>query len=141
MRQATNVIAKLIRKSLIIATTVLLSSCATGYISSGGEPLKRYLSPSGLKEITARPDPDIWIIDLRTESSYKSGHIPTAKSYPTETIMDRLDEISKDRYLILYCVLSPGAQMAIKKLEKAGYTRMMNWGAFSRWPFETEKKQ
>jgi rhodanese-related sulfurtransferase len=106
-------------------------------MSVNGSPLKKYLSTAELKKITDAPDSNIWIIDLRPASFYKSGHIPTAKSYPD--IMSKLNEIPKDKYLILYCILSPGAQMAIKKLENAGYTRNLNWGRYSRWPYESEK--
>jgi len=31
------------------------------------------------------------------------------------------------------------AEIVISKLEKEGYTRMMNWGGYTRWPYELEK--
>lgn len=127
------------KASFLILASVFLLSCHRGYISSNGSDIKKYLSPEELKKITDNPDPNIWIIDLRPTSFYKRGHIPTAKSYPTDEIMSRLDEIPKEKYLILYCVLSPGAQMTIKKLEQAGYTKNLNWGRYSRWPYKSEK--
>lgn len=128
---------KLKQITFFILSSVLLFSCHRGYMSSNGDTLEKYLNPAELKKITDKPDSDIWIIDLRPASLYKHGHIPTAKSYPD--IMNHLDEIPKDKYLILYCILSPGAQMNIKKLEQAGYTKNLNWGRYSRWPYESEK--
>src|SRR3990172_1936829 len=125
--------------SLCISISLLLTSCSTGYVSRDGVSLQKYLDPAALKELTVKPDPDIWIIDLRFESLFKSGHIPTARSYPVTSIMDKLDEIPKDKSLIVYCIFSPGAQSVVKKLEKAGYAKIMNWGAYSRWPYESEK--
>ncbi|GAH84674.1 unnamed protein product, partial [marine sediment metagenome] len=50
-------------------------------------------------------------------------------------ILSRLKEIPKDKYLILYCETGMRAQRVIKKLEKAGYTRIMNWGGYKRWKY------
>jgi rhodanese-related sulfurtransferase len=128
----------IMQTSLFILTSIFLLSCHRGYISSNGSTLKKYLSFEELKRITDHPDPNIWIIDLRPRSFYNRGHIPTAKSYPSNEIMSRLDELPKDKSLILYCVLSPGAQMTIKKLEQAGYTKNLNWGRYSHWPYKSE---
>ncbi len=109
------------------------------YVSSGGGILKKYNDPKELKILTENPVENIWIIDVRPSSAYKYGHIPTAKSFPSGEILNRLNELSKDQYLILYCETGGRAQAVIKKLEKAGYTKMMNWGGFSRWSYPAEK--
>ena len=132
---------KTILFSLLISASIFLISCSEGYISSDGASLKKYLSPDKLKELTVKPDPNIMIIDVRPESSYKEGHIPTAKSYPSSVIMSKLGEISKDKYLIVYCETGGRAQAVIKNLEKSGYTKMINWGGYTRWPYELEKSK
>lgn len=126
---------------LLMSASIFLISCSEGYISSEGASLQKYLAPEKLKELTVKPDPNIILIDVRPESSYKSGHIPTAKSYPSSVIMNRLDEISKDKFLIVYCETGGRAQAVIKNLEKSGYTKMMNWGGYTRWPYEFEKSK
>ena len=45
-------------------------------MSKEGSSLQKYLSPDKLKELTVKSDPNIMIIDVRPESSYKEGHIP-----------------------------------------------------------------
>lgn len=42
-------------------------------------------------------------IDVRTESEYKSSHIEDAINIPVSEIKERLDEIPKDRSVIVYC--------------------------------------
>ncbi|OJF77247.1 MAG: hypothetical protein BKP49_03720 [Treponema sp. CETP13] len=79
------------------------------------------------------------IIDVRPESSYVKGHIPTAKSFSSSNVMNRLDELPKSQYLIVYCETGGRAGIVISKLEKVGYTRMMNWGGYTRWPYELVK--
>ena len=97
------------------------------------------MGPSKLKELTENPDENIIIIDVRPNDAYINGHIPTAKSYSSSVIKDRLLEIPKDKYLIVYCETGGRAQAVIKILEIEGYSLMMNWGGWTRWPYELEK--
>jgi rhodanese-related sulfurtransferase len=122
--------------SIVVFAVFVLTGCFEGYIGSEGEVLKQYLSPDKLQALVANPDDSIWIIDVRPASAYQKGHIPTARSFPSSEIFSRLGEIPKDKYLIMYCETGGRAQGVIKKLEKKGYTRLMNWGGISRWPYE-----
>ena len=121
--------------SLILILCLLLVGFYKGYVSSEGETLKKYLKPKNLKKLVENPDESIWIIDVRPSAAYKRGHIPTAKSFPSSEILSRLNEIPRDKYLILYCETGGRAQMVIRKLKKEGYTKMMNWGGYRRWKY------
>jgi rhodanese-related sulfurtransferase len=125
--------------SLGIFLALLVAGCHEGTVGSNGAMLKQYLPPEKLKELVDKPDSSIWIIDVRPASAYQKGHIPTAKSFPSSTILTRLAELSKDKYLILYCETGGRAYGVFKKLEKQGYTRLMVWGGVSRWPYELVK--
>ena len=125
----------------IIPVLFVLSGCMTGDVSSDGAVLKQYLDPAALKELTENPKSEIWIIDVRPLSAYNAGHIPTAKSYPSTEVMSRISELPKTQYLIVYCQTGGRAGAVISKLEKEGYTRMMNWGGYTRWPYEFEKSE
>jgi len=130
----------LLRTLICIALIVMVLSCSTGYIASPeAEILKKYLEPEQLLQLTQDPDPDIWIIDVRPAAAYRSGHIPSAKNYPSSEIMKRLDEIPRSQYLIFYCETGGRAQSVIKKMEEKAYTLMMNWGGNTRWPYERQK--
>jgi len=125
---------------IFVFSLLFITSCYEGYTSSkDAEVLKKYLDPAKLKDLTQNPDPNIIIIDVRPDAFYKNGHIPTALSFPSSTIKERLNELPKDKYIILYCETGGRAQAVIKGLEKEGYTLMMNWGGVSRWPYELEK--
>jgi len=125
---------------IIFLLFIIFTAAYVGYVSSSdADILKKYLEPEELKGITENPIDNIWIIDVRPSSAYKNGHIPTAKSFPSSEILNRLNELSKDQYLIFYCETGGRAQAIINKLEKTGYTKMMNWGGFSRWTYPSEK--
>jgi rhodanese-related sulfurtransferase len=114
-------------------TAALLTGCYEGYTGAEGAMLKQYLEPARLKELVDSPRSDIWIVDVRPAGAFRKAHIPTAKSFPSGEIMDRLRELPKSQYLIMTCETGGRAQMVIRKLEKAGYTRFMNWGGNSRY--------
>ena len=122
--------------SLAAFAVLVLTGCYEGYVGPEGEALKEYVPPEKLQELVKNPDDSIWIIDVRPASAYQKGHIPTAKSFPSSEILSRLNELPKDTYFIVYCETGGRAQGVIKKLEKKGYTRLMNWGGISRWPYE-----
>jgi len=135
---------KLISKIVLITAilfTVLMNVVAAqsvfvGKAGSEGRVLRKYIAPSELKKIVDNPVDSIWIIDVRSEKAYLNGHIPTAQSFPYGTITNRLNEIPKDKYLILYCNVGATAKIASKDLKKAGYKKYINWGGISRWEWE-----
>lgn len=103
-----------------------------------GKVLKKYIEPSELKRLVDYPVDSIWIIDVRSEKAYLNGHIPTAKLFPSGTIMNRLNEIPREKYLILYCTVGGMAKIVSKQLKKAKYKRYIVWGGISRWRWEKE---
>lgn len=110
-----------------------------GYAGPDGEALRYYLLPERLLELTENPDPNIWIIDVRPAAAYAAGHIPTAMSFPSSEIAFRLDELPLDVNLILYCETGGRVQNVIENvLEPNGYTRFMNWGGVTKWPYTLE---
>jgi rhodanese-related sulfurtransferase len=125
--------------SAIVLLSTGLMGCFEGYTGADGDVLLAYLAPSDLRVLTENPDPDIWLIDVRPNAAYQAGHIPTALSYPSTEIASRLGELPLTQYLIVHCETGIRAQGVITDvLEPNGYTRFMNWGGVTRWPYALE---
>ena len=135
-----------ISKVLLIALmlfTVLVNVASAKTIYAGktgphGKVLAKYIEPTELKKLVDHPVDSIWIVDVRSEKAYADGHIPTAKSFPYNEINDRINEIPKGQYLILYCNVGATAEIALKTLKKKGYKRTINWGGIPRWEWKKE---
>ena len=127
---------------LMIAIFLLstgLVGCYEGYTGTDGASLLAYLDPADLLALTENPDQTISLIDVRSYGSYLGGHIPTALSYPSSEIASRLGELPLTQYLIVHCETGIRAQGVITDvLEPNGYTRFMNWGGITRWPYALE---
>jgi len=140
MKSIQSQISKLVLLTLILVTGLTFKTVAqsvyVGQAGKEGKVLKKYVEPAELKKLVEHPADSIWIIDVRSKKAYLTGHIPTAKSFPAGTVMNRLNEIPKNRYLIIYCTVGANAKIVSKKLKKAGYKRYINWGGISRWTWE-----
>lgn len=144
--------ANVMRKIILFCTVFLfLIGCNsestkknTKQIDSKTEEVKKaidlndYRKPKQLKELVDSPNENIWIIDVRTENEYESGHIPTAKLFPKDEIDNRLNELPKDKYYILYCLYGGRSGAAVKILLDNGYdsNKVINWGGIRDWPYE-----
>ena len=137
-----NHISRIVLLTLVLfAGLIDLAAAQSVYVGQagrGGKALKKYIEPAELKKLVENPVDSIWIIDVRSEKAYLSGHIPTAKSFPVATIANRINEIPKDQYLIIYCTVGAMARIVSKDLKKAGYKRYIDWGGISRWEWEKE---
>lgn len=60
------------------------------------------LTASQVKQVIDSKE-DIFLIDVRTESLYAEGHIPGAVNMPLEKLSFMVDQIPKDKKIVLYC--------------------------------------
>ncbi len=52
--------------------------------------------------IAKSPEGDVRILDVRQPTEYKAGHMPGAKLIPVGDIDSRLDELDKEKPIIVY---------------------------------------
>jgi predicted sulfurtransferase len=63
----------------------------------------------GARRITAEELHKLWekdevlIIDTRAESAYKQEHIKKSISMPTGTVLQRVDELPRNKMIVAYC--------------------------------------
>ncbi len=79
------------------------------------------------------------IVDVRPEGKYARGHIPTATNLPNGNLDAGKETPPQDKLIIVYCETGGRAEMAAKKMSKAGYDRIFNWGGFGNWTYAAEE--
>ena len=67
---------------------------------------------------------DLVILDVRTVGEFDEGHIEGAINIPVDELSGRLDELSKDDELLVYCRTGNRSGSAISILSDAGYTKI-----------------
>ena len=81
------------------------------------------------------------ILDVRTIEEYKEGHIPNAICIPNETIGEDTKNLLKDKgqLILIYCRSGNRSKQAAEKLQKLGYTNLIEFGGIIDWKGEIEK--
>ncbi len=83
-------------------------------------------------------DPNIQMIDVRTEGEFIINAIPNAVNIPFEELSQRYNEIDKNKPAVLICKVGRRAYSAYLQLQRKGYDNIAILdGGMSAWPFET----
>lgn len=84
---------------------------------------------------------DYIILDVRTIEEYKEGHIPNAICIPNEIIGEDTINIlpNKEQLILIYCRSGNRSKQAVAKLEKLGYTNLIEFGGIIDWKGEIVK--
>lgn len=82
----------------------------------------RMYHPVQLSEIINARGNDYVLVDVRDESEYKEGHIPTAINIPAETFAIKSEVLPKEKKIIVYCNTGSRSYMAYRKLIKLAYS-------------------
>lgn len=83
------------------------------------------ISPAELKQLIASKS-DIQIIDVREDYEYDEANI-NGTLIPMGEVMDRVEEISRDKKVIVHCRSGKRSETVIKALEaQHGFTNLYN---------------
>lgn len=79
----------------------------------------------------------LWILDVRTVSEFRTGHIPGAHGIPLGDLSKRLGEIPRELPIVTVCHSGARSSMAAKQLKKLGYDVYNMTGGMMRWKGRT----
>ena len=112
----------------LIAFTLL----ALPLLAHAGRP---DVAPAAVDELLARDDAPL-LLDVRTPEEFAQGHLPGAVLIPHDQLAARLDEISRDRWVLVYCRSGKRADAAEAVLADAGFEVRQIEGSWLRWQEE-----
>jgi rhodanese-related sulfurtransferase len=70
--------------------------------------------------------PSLTILDVRTQEEYDIGHLERAILIPHDELGDRLDELSKNDELLVYCRLGNRSTNAVNILQANGFIKIFH---------------
>ncbi|HPA63084.1 MAG TPA: FAD-dependent oxidoreductase [Spirochaetota bacterium] len=71
--------------------------------------------------------PSDWqIIDVRTPAEHELGSIMNSINIPIDSLRSRIDEVSKDKNILLYCAVGLRGYVALKILANKGFKNVYN---------------
>lgn len=63
----------------------------------------------------------IYVVDARTPEEFSSGHFPGSVSIPLEQMKTRLQEIPKDKFIVVHCKTGGRGEIGYRILKEEGY--------------------
>ncbi len=96
----------------IIGLGVLTACNSAEWKHAGTSPVAPAIAPSptdGVRRVTIAELKDLLdkneatVIDVRNEASYNAGHIRGAKLIPEAEVVNRTDELPKNKLIVTYC--------------------------------------
>lgn len=73
------------------------------------------------------------LIDVRTPTEYRAGHIPTAINIPHDRIAKKPPKRPKDSLVVVYCRSGNRSSVARSHLLRHGFGRVANFGGVGKW--------
>ncbi len=81
-----------------------------------------------------RNHPDVVLIDVREQWEYDAGHIPNVKLIPLGELPQRINEIPKDKFVVMTCRSGNRSNQATQFLRKRGFDNVHNMeGGILAW--------
>ncbi|MGX9805737.1 rhodanese-like domain-containing protein [Exiguobacterium acetylicum] len=101
---------------------------------------KMFAPTKGVKQVSTtelKPllnDRKRFYLDVRTPAEFKGNHIKGFKNIPLQTLNSQLNQIPKDKEVLVICQSGMRSKQAVKVLKKAGYTNVTEVrGGMNAW--------
>ena len=66
--------------------------------------------------------PELQLVDVRKPGEFSAGHLQGATNIPLNGLRGRMEELSKDRPVVVYCQVGFRGYLAARILQQYGYT-------------------
>jgi rhodanese-related sulfurtransferase len=126
---------------LIIALlAITLAACGGASAPAAEAPAKQVdlsllpvdLTVQQVNEI--KNNPDVILIDVREQAEYDAGHIPNVKLIPLGQLPNRVNEIPKDKFVVMTCRSGNRSGRATRFLRDQGFDNVHNMeGGIVAW--------
>lgn len=80
-----------------------------------------------------RADPGSVVLDVRRAAEFREGHVPGALNVAHTRLRDRLDELPRDRTLLVHCRTGSRSAVATALLRREGLDAVYVNGLFEEW--------
>ncbi|MBL0311782.1 MAG: rhodanese-like domain-containing protein [Holophagaceae bacterium] len=89
---------------------------------------RRGLSKEQLSALMAK---GAQVVDVRSPSEFRGGHVPGAKNIPLDQIQARSKELDPARPVVLCCASGSRSAMAVSLLKQKGFADVHNAGPWT----------
>lgn len=115
----------------IVVASFILASCSNAQTKSSVNRLSATAVADQLKK-----DPNVQLLDVRTPSEFKNGHVPNAinANINNDDFNAQIAALDKDKPVLVYCLSGGRSNAAVKQLQTAGFKNVVEMpGGMMEW--------
>lgn len=116
-----------------IVAVILLSGSEDESPTGEATLISERISPQDYQSDFLANSSDHVLIDVRTPGEFADGYIEGAINLNVETLESNLDQIPRDKPVVLYCRSGNRSAVAADILESAGFTEIYDLGGIIDW--------
>ncbi|MFZ3059938.1 MAG: rhodanese-like domain-containing protein [Candidatus Methanoperedens sp.] len=119
----------------IIFVSSLILAAISGCISTTKPPEKAQYTDVSVQQAREMIDSgDVLILDVRTQEEYNAGHIKNSTLIPVQVLDKRLNELPRDKKILVYCRSGSRSAQASEILVNNGFKEIYNMkGGITDW--------
>ncbi|MBI3574379.1 MAG: rhodanese-like domain-containing protein [Gammaproteobacteria bacterium] len=91
------------------------------------------IDPMNCEEAQALLTRGAQLVDVRTPGEYAAGALPGASNLPVEAIYQWVNNLDREKPVLLYCRSGARSGAATHFLRGAGFREAYNLGAYAAW--------
>ena len=100
-------------------------------------PVRYFNAAEAKKYMAGRASKEYQLLDVRQPKEYEAGHLAGAKLIPIRELPDRMNELDKDKPLIVYCAVGGRSKAAAQLLAGREFREVYNLrGGIKAWEGE-----
>ncbi len=96
-----------------------------------GKPVNSVSASQAQKLLSQKQKP--YLLDVRQPEEFRGGHVPGAKLIPLGELRSRMNELPKDREILVICHSGNRSLSATRQLASAGYRATNVIGGLIAW--------
>jgi len=140
--------------AVVVASIAYLVGCSSGQTVTQDPGVSQYgqTAPQAQQQITYQnidaaqakqlidSDKNVQIIDVREEYEFAGGYIPGAKLIPIGQFTARMNEIDREKPVLVYCASGSRSPSAAEVLVQSGYTQVYHFPqGIAQWPYDIQR--
>ena len=102
-----------------------LAILATSALTTAASAAMQNINAAEMQKIT-KQSPDVYLLDVRTLGEYQQKRIKGSRLIPIDQVQQRINEIPKNRPIIVYCETGVRSAAVGRYLDNLGYQGVYN---------------
>jgi len=116
-------------RSILLVALLLFFSTSLGFAG-----VARNISPTEASQLMQNLGDELFLLDVRTAGEFREIRLAGARLIPIGQLLKRIQEVPKNRPILVYCAVGSRSSQVVGYLAKSGFPEVYNlYGGIYAW--------